>query len=252
MEGPGTNPSNSRNIPSPEEVRLLLESGEITDCRLVPEGSNYTFLARVVGEGGISCQAIYKPQGGERPLWDYPEGTLYLREYAAYVVSQAIGWDFIPTTVMRHGPHGIGALQRFIAAQPGETYFTLQERHKEQLWRMALFDLFANNGDRKAGHCLLDEHDKLWGIDHGLTFNVDSRLRTVIWDFCGQAIPQPLQENLKGLLERLNSASDLARQLGELLEEGEVRCLQQRLRAILANPVYPLLNRPWNVPWPLL
>ncbi|MSQ41388.1 MAG: SCO1664 family protein, partial [Dehalococcoidia bacterium] len=238
--------------PSPEEVRRLLVGGEITDCRLVPEGSNYTFLAKVVGEGDSSCQAIYKPQAGERPLWDFPQGTLYLRECASYVVSQAIGWDFIPLTVPREGPHGIGALQQFIEARRGGTYFTLQERHKEQLWKMALFDLFANNADRKAGHCLLDEHDKLWGIDHGLTFNVDPKLRTVIWDFCGQAIPQPLLADLMVLLGRLNTASDLALQLGEMLEGEEVRCLRQRLQAILANPVYPLLNQRYNVPWPLV
>ncbi len=252
MEAPGANPSNPRNSPSPEEARRLLESGEVTDCRLVPEGSNYTFLARVVGEDGISCQAIYKPQAGERPLWDFPQGTLYLRECASYLVSQAIGWDFIPITVAREGPHGIGALQQFITARPGGAYFALQERHKEQLWRMALFDLFANNADRKAGHCLLDERDKLWGIDHGLTFNVDFKLRTVVWDFCGEAIPQPLLADIKALLDRLNSASDLARHLGEMLEGEEVQCLQQRLQAILTNPVYPLLNRRYNVPWPLV
>ena len=243
-------PGDGGNGIPPEQVQNLLESGEITDCRLALEGSNDTFLVRVVGRGETSCRAIYKPRVGERPLWDFPLGTLYLREYASYLVSQAIGWDFIPLTTIREGPHGIGALQAFVQAQRGEDYYSLQPHHTDQLWRMAVFDLFTNNADRKAGHCLLDAQDVLWGIDHGLTFNVDPKLRTVIWDFCGQAIPQPLLDDIERLLHHLSGASDLADRLEELLDKTEVESLSQRLRQTLADPVFPFLQRRRNVPWP--
>ena len=252
MEASGPSlPTPQGSLP-PEQVHRLLETGEITDCRLLPEGSNYVFLTRVVGADGAVCLGIYKPQSGERPLWDFPPGTLYLRECASYVVSQAIGWDFVPYTTVREGPHGIGALQQFIASQPGQSYFTLQERHQGQLWRMAVFDLFANNADRKGGHCLLDDQDKLWGIYHGLTFNVDQKLRTVIWDFCGHTIPEPLLGDLRRLQDLLGKPSDLARRLGDLLDNDEVECLQDRLQALLSNPVHPYLHPRWNRPWPLM
>jgi len=236
--------------PEPMPENTLLETGKVTDCKLLPEGSNYTFLATVVGDGGISSLAIYKPSAGERPLWDFPAGTLYRREYAAYLISRSLGWDFIPFTIVREGPHGIGSLQEFISTQTSSGYFGLQARHETELWKMAVFDLFANNADRKASHCLLDYTDKLWGIDHGLTFNVDSKLRTVVWDFCGEPIPRFLIDDLTMLLKELNSNSVLTFQIEELLSSEESKMLRYRLGSVLMDPVFPQLDPNCNIPWP--
>ena len=141
---------------------------------------------------GVRGLAVYKPRRGEAPLYDFPDGTLYRREFAAYVVSEAIGWHLVPPTVIRDGPYGVGTAQLFIDAQPKRNYFTLREDRSDDLKPMAAFDVFANNADRKGAHCLLDPEDRIWGIDHGLTFNVDYKLRTVIWDFSGQPVsPRP-------------------------------------------------------------
>ena len=181
---------------------------------------------------------------GEIPLWDFPTGTLYKREYAAYLLSRILGWDFIPLTTIRDGPHGIGSAQLYVAHDPRENYYTisrdsLDEWDANQLRTICCFDLVANNTDRKASHVLRDASGKLWGIDQGLTFHADTKIRTVIWDFGEEPIPERLLEPLRRLCgQMLDPAGDVA-ELMSLLDAGEVRALLQRLQWVLDEGVFP-------------
>jgi uncharacterized repeat protein (TIGR03843 family) len=212
----------------------------------MPWSSNGTYLVQVCFEGQ-SMRAVYKPVRGERPLWDFPPG-LYRREVAAYVVSEALGWGLVPDTVVRDGPLGHGSLQRFMPADFQQHYFTLLEfpEHHDALQAICAFDLLANNADRKGGHCLLGEDGRLWSVDHGLCFHADPKLRTVMWDFEGQ----PLPENLVPDLARLAVA--LPDELDELLDSDERDALAARAAALVKRPVFPPArsNRPY--PWPLV
>lgn len=214
----------------------------------MPWSSNATFLARVCDEAG-EIRAVYKPHRGERPLWDFPDG-LYQREIAAYLVSEALGWQLVPETVLRHdAPLGVGSLQRFVEADFERHYFTLleDERHHPALLRMAVFDLIANNADRKGGHCLLDADDHVWGIDNGLCFNLGPRLRTVIWDFGGHPVPDDLRADAARL------ADDLPAGLDDLLSGPELEALRHRALAVSRLDVLPdpdPESRPY--PWPLV
>ncbi|MGH9101588.1 MAG: SCO1664 family protein, partial [Acidimicrobiales bacterium] len=163
----------------------------------MPWSSNATFLVSCT-LGGVEMAAIYKPSRGERPLWDFP-GGLDRREAAAYELSQLLGWDMVPETVLRgDGPLGPGSLQRFVEADFSQHYFTLVEdaSHGEALRRIACFDLVANNADRKSGHCLLGTDGQIWAIDNGLCFHDQPKLRTVMWDFAGEPIPPAMLEDL--------------------------------------------------------
>ena len=153
----------------------------------MPWSSNATFLAKLEHDG-VESLAIYKPRKGERPLWDFPRGTLCDREVAAHLVSEALGWDIVPLTILRDGPAGVGMVQRFVDHDPEEHFFTLRERFGDMFRRFALFDVVINNADRKSGHCLRDRHDHVWGIDHGVSFHAAVKLRTVIWDYEGEPI----------------------------------------------------------------
>lgn len=233
-----------------DSLKGVLLHGEITAPKLMPQGSNHTFLV-AVSEGSHTCEAVYKPRRGERPLWDFPSGTLYQREYAAYVVAQALSWEFIPCTVIREGPYGIGSLQQFIDADPQSNYFTLREECPEELERIALFDCLSNNADRKASHCFWDWDGRVWAIDHGLTFHHEPKLRTVIWDFAEEPIAGHLIEQVAGLLENLRSPRGLAQELSHLLAPEEMEALRRRLDRLLTSGRFPPQdpNRR-NVPWP--
>ena len=235
---------------SRDQLSEVLVQGEITSPELIPQGSNDTFLV-TVSDGLQTRDAVYKPRRGERPLWDFPSGTLYKREYAAYLVSQALSWDFIPCTVIREGPYGIGSLQEFIDADPQSNYFTLREESLEELERIALFDCLSNNADRKASHCFKDWGGRIWSIDHGLTFHQDPKLRTVIWDFAQEPISGHLMEQTAGLLESLGSSKGLTQELGSLLAPEELAALRRRLEMLLSSGRFPSYdpNRR-NVPWP--
>src|SRR5438105_9956292 len=192
----------SERAPFPEDPFLLLEHGTFQGIELIPWGSNYTFAALLTGEDDSRCYAVYKPRRGEVPLRDFPSGTLYKREVAAYVFARHLGWDMIPPTIIREeGPHGIGSLQLYVEPRAGASaqYERLRETHRCDLQRMAVFDLIVNNADRKGGHCLLDVRGHVWGIDHGLTFHHVPKLRTVIWDFCDEPFPDELVEQLTAL-----------------------------------------------------
>ena len=150
-----------------------------------------------------TARGIYKPHAGERPLWDFPDG-LYRREVAAHELSAALGWDVVPLTILREDmPHGIGSLQQFVDADFEQHYFTLldDEATHPQLRRMAVFDIVSNNTDRKGGHCLVDADGHIWGIDNGLSFHAEFKLRTVIWDFAGEPVAPELLADLERLVD---------------------------------------------------
>jgi hypothetical protein len=236
----------------PERAVQLLQEGRVELVGQILSSSNAIFLTRVV-EGDLQALAVYKPHRGERPLWDFPEGTLCLREVAAYVVSQVLGWPLIPPTVLREGPYGIGALQLFINADPEATYFSLCEERRADLLPVALFDLLANNADRKGGHLLLDKWERIWAIDNALTFHTEPKLRTVIWDFAGEPISGVYQADLRRLRGQLASAGPLRETLVKLLAEEEIAALDARLAALLENPALPHSDpQRRQVPWPLV
>ena len=216
----------------------LLAHGVFQTCELTPLGSNYTFVASLQ-LGDDVCKAIYKPRDGEVPLWDFPRGTLYKREYGAYLLSQVLQWDFIPRTIIREGPYGIGSVQQYVDHDPRLNYYTLSDGDAEGLRMMCCFDLVANNTDRKANHVLVDERGKLWGIDQGLTFHSDTKIRTVIWDFGGEPIPDAYLESLSGLMGQFINPAGTFRELLELLLPEEVIALQKRVQWVLSERAYP-------------
>ena len=156
---------------------------------------NSTFLVEVVGPEAPTL-AVYKPQAGEAPLWDFAEGTLCRREVAAFVLAAALGWPAIPPTILRDGPFGTGSVQLFVDADPSEHYFTLRERCLDAFRPVAAFDVVANNADRKSGHCLRSEDGTVWLFDHGVCFHEDPKLRTVIWEFAGEPLADHLARDL--------------------------------------------------------
>jgi hypothetical protein len=243
----------SERAPYPDDPFALLEQGTMEAVELIPWGSNYTFAALLVGADGSRCYGVYKPRRGEVPLRDFPNGTLYRREVAAFRLSQQLGWDMIPPTVIRHeGPHGIGSLQLYVEPRAGASgqYERLRDSHRCDLQRMAVFDLLANNADRKGGHCLLDVRGHVWGIDHGLTFHYVPKLRTVIWDYCGEPIPVDLVAALRSVRGDTVRMAALERDVRPLLADQEWEALLQRWDRLLKNPCFPNLDPYRNVPWP--
>jgi hypothetical protein len=241
--------------PYPDDPLPLLEHGAIEQAELIPWGSNYTFAAVVGGADGSRCLAVYKPRRGEVPLRDFPPGTLYKREVAAYRFAQQLGWDIVPPTVIREdGPHGLGSLQLYVQPRTDAAghFDRLRVTHCAALQRIALFDLLANNADRKGGHCLLDVRGHVWGIDHGLTFHQVPKLRTVIWDFCGQPIPAELLGTLAAVRADPARVAAIRSALASLLSAVEISALFQRWDQLLAVPCYPELDPYRNVPWPPL
>ena len=235
---------------SADQVISLLTNGTLTLEGVMPWSSNYTFLA-LVAEGELELLAIYKPCKGERPLWDFPHGTLCKREVAAYVVSEALGWSLVPPTVLREGPHGIGSVQLFIDCDPGQHYFTLKDEHAEEFKRVAVFDALLNNTDRKGGHCLIDHAGKIWAIDHGVTFHCEPKLRTVIWDYAGQTIPDALLADLKRLQQTIRSNDPVALRLRELISRHEIDALLGRLKELIDTGIFPEPSSDWyTIPWP--
>ncbi len=231
----------------------LLSEGEIEVEGLIPWSSNITLLV-TVQDGRHSTPAIYKPQRGERPLWDFLHGTLGRREVAAYLVCEALGWGFIPPTVLRQGPYGPGSVQLFIHARPDAHFFTIRDdpAYAQDLRRLAAFDALTNNADRKAGHCLVDEEGRLWAIDNALTFHVEPKLRTVIWDFAGQPLPADLLADLQSLGDTLADDTLLNRAVESLLSREEVAALRRRLWQLIQTGRYPKPGPGRPVPWPLV
>jgi hypothetical protein len=233
-----------------EEICELLRCGTIVKSGLIPWGSNYTFLVALDVAQPASLLGVYKPRRGEAPLWDFPDGTLYKREYAAFVLSEALGWRIVPPTVIRDGPDGIGTVQLYMHHQREEAdYFAIRDHRTREVKMMAVFDLIVNNTDRKAGHCLQDENGYVWGIDNGLTFNLHSGLRTVIWDFGGERIPKRLVRDIRRVCDDLEAQRGKAEELRELLSPAEIAGLCERMHAMLSKPTLPDLQRRRSVPW---
>lgn len=233
-----------------ESERLLADLPEMKVLGLLHGASNYTFLSQLDPFPPDGLRAVYKPARGESPLWDFAAGTLYRREVAAYELSKVLGWPRIPPTVVRrNAPHGVGALQLFIEAD-GRHFLSQQNRYRDAWMRVALFDVITNNADRKSGHCLFDTQNDVWVIDHGLTFHVDHKLRTVIWDFEGQPLPPELCRDVERALIDLEHGS-LGAALEELISPVEVRALKRRMRAVMEPRWrFPEPSSAWSVPWP--
>lgn len=222
----------------PEAPLTALEHGQIEIQGRFMYGSNYTFLVSVNHEGQ-SFQAVYKPRKGEQILWDFPEASLAGREVAAYLLSRGLGVNLVPPTLLREGPFGPGSLQLFIDHNPNLHYFTFKPADIQRLRPVALFDLLANNADRKGGHILLEKRTRaLFLIDHGLCFHAEPKLRTVIWDFAGEDFTPDLLAALELLHQDLKE--HLLGELQTYLSETELEALLERLEALRATPVFPI------------
>lgn len=236
-----------KRLPGPDALELL-NQGSIEVVGRMPYSSNATLLVKI-GLDGKAINAIYKPERGERPLWDFPDG-LYRREAAAYVLSAALGWELIPPTVVRvDAPYGVGSFQLFIDADFEQHYFSLCERpgFDREFIKFAAFDIVANNADRKSGHVLIDEMGHLWGIDNGLTFHVEPKLRTVIWEF---GDTQLLASELDDISRVAQNAETI---FADLLSEPEIEALVHRSAALVKKTKLPVLDpQSRSYPWPLV
>jgi uncharacterized repeat protein (TIGR03843 family) len=213
---------------------------------LVPYASNATLLARV-GDADAQVLAVYKPRRGERPLWDFPDGTLCRREYAAWIVDGALGWGMVPPTVLREGPAGFGAVQLWVEEDEEVDVRDLLETHADDLRRVALFDVVVNNADRKAGHLVVDRDGKLWSVDHGICFAAEPKLRTVIWAFESERVPPELLAGVETLRNSIETFHELANHLAPA--ETEAMC--HRIETILRTKRYPApAPGGRHVPWP--
>lgn len=228
-----------------EEAQAVLEHGEIVGAELVPWGSNHTFAVAIEHEQEQHL-GIYKPMAGERPLHDFAFGTLHRREYASWLLSEALGWDIVPATVLRDGPYGEGSVQIFVP-------HTAESEGDEELWgadtlvneRIVLFDHIANNADRKLTHCLMSRAGKPFGIDHGLTFHEEPKLRTVMWQFVGEPINADLKTDLSNLLQN----EDALTAIREQLSPDESLAFTNRIEQMIELDRYPMLDPHFNIPY---
>ncbi|MFM7534205.1 MAG: SCO1664 family protein [Acidimicrobiales bacterium] len=233
----------------PENVLEVLHTAELTVEGRMPWSSNGTFLTTLSVAGEPVARAVYKPLRGERPLWDFPTG-LYRREVAAYELSAALGWDVVPPTVVRsEAPFGEGSLQLFVPADFEQHYFTLHEQRPDThdvLRTICLFDVIANNTDRKGGHVLAGLDGRLWAIDNGLCFAAEFKLRTVIWEFAGERVDAELLAAVAGLLDEVPAA------VADLLDDDEVDAMLQRAARVVERPRFPADPTGRRYPWPMV
>jgi uncharacterized repeat protein (TIGR03843 family) len=234
---------------SVDEALELLREGDLSIEGRVVDASNATFYC-AVSDDGRAAACVYKPVAGERPLWDFPDGTLAEREVAAYEVSAATGWLIVPPTVYRDGPAGPGMVQLWIDTDDDVNIARfMRRRDLESLRYLAVFDAVINNADRKGGHLLPTRDGHVYGVDHGVTFNVEDKLRTVLWQWAGAKVPPAAREVLARLRQDLDG--DLGERLGELLTRREVRRTKSRVDALLSTGRHPEPNGDWPpVPWP--
>ncbi|VAW30818.1 hypothetical protein MNBD_CHLOROFLEXI01-2387 [hydrothermal vent metagenome] len=247
----------------------LLQGGTLDVKGALPWSSNYSFLVDIcpntavweslphLSENALTdVRAVYKPRQGERPLWDFAQGTLCQRERAAFLVSHTLGWNLIPPTVLRQGEHGIGSVQLFVHHDPEAHYFTFEgdAMFKEPLQKTVLLDTIINNADRKAGHLLIEEQndaDQLWLIDHGISFHTEYKLRTVVWEFAGEPVPPTLLKDLETFSNKLaTDDSGIRTELQTLLSQAEVEALQKRTLQTCRSRTFVLPGPGRHYPWP--
>jgi uncharacterized repeat protein (TIGR03843 family) len=235
---------------SDERARAFLAEGDLELLGRIPWASNATLLARV-RHRELEGLAVYKPVRGERPLWDFPPGTLYRREVAAYLVSEQLGWRLVPPTLVREGPLGVGSLQLYVDADTEVTAFELLAAGNAALPRVAAFDVVTNNADRKAGHCLLSEDERVWAIDHGVCFHSEPKLRTVLWDLAGQPLAAADVADLEALAAAA-SGGELGERLAELLAADEIAAVAERSLGLARAGRLPAPGSGRAYPWPLV
>lgn len=230
------------------DIVTLLAEGEIEIVGRMPWSSNQTFLVTCTA-GDQETGAVYKPERGERQLWDFPDG-IFKREIAAYRLSALLGWDLVPETIDRvDAPFGQGSLQRFVDADFSQHHFTLveDEQNHDQLKTICAFDVVANNADRKSGHCILGPDGTIWGIDNGLCFHREPKLRTVIWEFAGEEVPARILEDLAALDDALPGP------LAPLLSAAEIEAVGRRARTLVRRGRFPVPDPDAHCyPWPLV
>ncbi|MFE5735210.1 SCO1664 family protein [Streptomyces sp. NPDC056528] len=276
MPPPERIPPRSMSSPQTLPGADLLARGELTVRGRIREASNAVLYCSVAYEGREAA-CVYKPIAGERPLWDFPDGDLARREVAAYEVSEATGWGLVPPTVLRDGPYGEGMVQLWIEADPGARLLALTEDEEPgegwkavgeaevgegrtallvhadtpELRRLAVLDAVINNGDRKGGHLLPAPGGHLYGIDHGVTFHVEDKLRTLLWGWAGEELPAEAVEALDRLGPALTPGAPLATRLAELLTGAEVAAVRARVAALRADGRHPEPSGQWPaIPWP--
>ena len=248
-EQPAESVSSDLRAPADDDEALeLLRNGEIDIEGRMLDASNVTLVGAIT-DGTLAAECVYKPVAGERPLWDFPDGTLAGREISAYLVSAATGWRIVPPTVLRDGPFGPGMVQLWVDGDPTVDLPAFVRRDVPELRRMAVFDAVVNNADRKGGHIIPMPDGHVHGVDHGICFSVDPKLRTLLWRWAGQ----PLPDEAVTVLERLTDGllGDLGEELGEHLTRREVRRTQQRVAELLRSGRYPHPSGDWPaLPWP--
>ncbi|MEV5807039.1 SCO1664 family protein [Streptomyces parvulus] len=265
-----------RSVTTDAAAADLLALGELTVRGRIREASNAALYCTVTHEGREAA-CIYKPVAGERPLWDFPDGTLAQREVAAYEVSEATGWGLVPPTVLRDGPYGEGMVQLWIEAVPETELLALVDTEEpgpgwkgialaevgegrtallvhaddERLRRLAVLDAVINNADRKGGHLLPAEGDRLYGIDHGVTFNAENKLRTLLWGWAGDPLTGEALAALDALRQALGDGAGLATRLAGLITPAELDATRARVDALLASGKHPEPGGEWPaIPWP--
>ena len=222
---------------------------------LFPEGSNYVFLVKLQSDKNHKDEifAIYKPVSGERPLRDFPDRSLYLREKFAWIISTQLGWPNLPPLVIRDGPYGLGSLQFYVNSFTTKNYFTERDSRLEDFIYIAAFDVLVNNSDRKASSCLIDKNDKkIWAIDHGLTFNYFSRIRTVMFEFIGRKYPLEIIDNINKLVYLLENDKNFIGDTNKYISDLELKSLINRGKNMVETGSFPNLDSQTNIPWPLL
>ncbi|MFJ6700426.1 SCO1664 family protein [Streptomyces sp. NPDC091272] len=279
MPAPERIPAGAVTPPSPSDAPTLLAKGELKVLGQVREASNAVLYCEISYEGE-SARCVYKPVAGEQPLWDFPDGNLARREVASYEISEATGWGLVPPTVLRDGPYGEGMCQLWIEAreddedggllalvadeEPAEGWkpvvlaevaegrtALLVHADDARLRRLAVLDAVINNGDRKGGHLLPADDGRLYGIDHGVTFHVDDKLRTLLWGWAGEPLPAEAVDVLRRLDEDLREKAPLATRLAELVTAAELAALRHRVTGLLTTGVHPSPSGDWPaIPWP--
>jgi uncharacterized repeat protein (TIGR03843 family) len=261
---------------TPPDAAELLARGELAVRGRIREASNAALYC-TVSLDGRDAACIYKPVAGERPLWDFPDGTLAQREVAAYEVSEATGWGLVPPTVLRDGPYGEGMCQLWVEATPEAELLALVDAEEpepgwkaigfaevgegrtallvhaddERLRRLAVLDAVLNNADRKGGHLLPTGEGRLYGIDHGVTFNVENKLRTLLWGWAGEPLTQEAVDVLEGLRKGLADGGALTARLQPLITGAEIDATRARIAALLASGKHPEPSGEWPaIPWP--